>query len=197
MLNLFRKVKRFAADGRGVAAIEFAFIAPLLLTMYFVTMEIAPAIDSNKKVGRAASMIADLITQQQQITKSEVEAIMRIGQSTLNPYSRSPLNIKVTAIEMSADSSPTATVAWSRKMVDGNFSAGDTKGSTATVPAKLKVSGSYLIRVEADLSYRPIITWTASAKEATGLLAAFDKIEMQESYYLRPRMSNTVPCGDC
>ena len=165
--------------------------------MYFVTMEIAPAIDSNKKVGRAASMIADLITQQQQITKSEVEAIMRIGQSTLNPYSRSPLNIKVTAIEMSADSSPTATVAWSRKMVDGNFSAGDTKGSTATVPAKLKVSGSYLIRVEADLSYRPIITWTASAKEATGLLAAFDKIEMQESYYLRPRMSNTVPCGDC
>ena len=197
MLNLFRKLKRFAADGRGVAAIEFAFIAPLLLTMYFVTMEIAPAIDSNKKVGRAASMIADLITQQQQITKSEVEAIMRIGQSTLNPYSRSPLNIKVTAIEMSADPSPTATVAWSRKMVDGVFSAGDTKGSTATVPAKLKVSGSYLIRVEADLSYRPIITWTASAKEATGLLAAFDKIEMQESYYLRPRMSNTVPCGDC
>ena len=59
------------------------------------------------------------------------------------------------------------------------------------------MSGSYLIRVEADLSYRPIITWTASAKEATGLLAAFDKIEMQESYYLRPRMSNTVPCGDC
>ena len=137
MLNLFRKLKRFAADGRGVAAIEFAFIAPLLLTMYFVTMEIAPAIDSNKKVGRAASMIADLITQQQQITKSEVEAIMRIGQSTLNPYSRSPLNIKVTAIEMSSDSSPTATVAWSRKMVDGNFSAGDTKGSTAAVPAKL------------------------------------------------------------
>ena len=197
MLNLFRKLKRFAADGRGVAAIEFAFIAPLLLTMYFVTMEIAPAIDSNKKVGRAASMIADLVTQQQQITKSELEAIMRIGQSTLNPYSRSPLNIKVTAIEMSADSSPTAPVAWSRKMVDGNFSSGDTKGSTATVPAKLKVADSYLIRVEADLSYRPIITWTASAKEATGLLAAFDKIEMQESYYLRPRMSNTVPCGDC
>ena len=122
---------------------------------------------------------------------------MRIGQSTLNPYSRTPLNIKVTAIQMSSDSSPTATVAWSRKMVDGNFSSGDTKDSTATVPPKLKVAGSYLIRVEAELAYQPIITWSASAKEATGLLAAFDKIEMQESYYLRPRMSNTVPCGDC
>lgn len=197
MMNQFRKLKRFAADGRGVAAIEFAFIAPLLLTMYFVTMEIAPAIDSNKKVGRAASMIADLVTQQQQITKSELEAIMRIGQSTLNPYSRTPLNIKVTAIQMSSDSPPNATVAWSRKMVDGNFSAGDTKDSTASVPPKLKVAGSYLIRVEADLEYQPIITWSASAKEATGLLAAFDKIEMQESYYLRPRMSNTVPCSDC
>ena len=197
MLNLYRKLKRFAADGRGVAAIEFAFIAPLLLTMYFVTMEIAPAIDSNKKVGRAASMIADLITQQQQITEDELKAIMRIGQSTLNPYSRTPLNITVTAIQMSSGEAPTATVAWSRKMVDGNFSTGETKGAATAVPAKLKVADSYLIRVEADLSYQPIITWSASQKEATGLLAAFDKIEMKESYYLRPRMSNTVPCTDC
>lgn len=197
MVNLFRKLKRFAADGRGVAAIEFAFIAPLLLTMYFVTMEIAPAIDSNKKVGRAASMIADLVTQQQQITKAELQAIMRIGQSTLNPYSRTPLNITITAIQMSSDESPTATVAWSRKMVDGNFSAGETKGAATAVPPKLKVPDSYLIRVEAELEYQPIITWSASQKEATGLLAAFDKIEMKESYYLRPRMSNTVPCTDC
>ena len=40
-------------DRRGVAALEFALIAPLLLSMYFVTMEVAQAIESNKKVGRS------------------------------------------------------------------------------------------------------------------------------------------------
>ena len=87
-----------AGDRRGVAALEFALVAPLLLSLYFVTMEVAQAIETNKKVSRAASMVADLVTQQQTITKSELEAIMTIGVSTIQPYNRSQLSIAVTAI---------------------------------------------------------------------------------------------------
>lgn len=190
-------LRRAAADRKGVAAIEFAFIAPLLLTMYFVTMEIAPAIDANKKVGRAASMIADLVTQQQSISKSEVEAIMSIGQATLNPYSRTQLKVVITAIRISNDDVPTVTVAWSRKMVDGAFSQDAARDSTTTVPETLRIKGSFLVRVETSLDYRPIITWTASEKQTTGLLAAFDNINMEETYYLRPRMSATIDCSTC
>ncbi|MCR5857803.1 TadE/TadG family type IV pilus assembly protein [Mesorhizobium sp. J428] len=190
-------LRRAAADRKGVAAIEFAFIAPLLLTMYFVTMEIAPAIDANKKVGRAASMIADLVTQQQSISKSEVEAIMSIGEATLNPYSRTQLKVVITAIKISNDNVPTVKVAWSRKMVDGAFSQDAAKDSTTTVPETLRIKGSFLVRVETSLDYRPIITWTASEKQATGLLAAFDNINMKETYYLRPRMSATIDCSTC
>jgi Flp pilus assembly protein TadG len=192
-----RLVRKFAANRRGVAAIEFAFIAPLLLTMYFVTMEIAPAIDANKKVGRSASMIADLITQQQSITKTEVESIMAIGEATLRPYSRTNLKVIVTAIEITNDTTPQVKVAWSRKMVDGAFSQDAAKGTTTTVPETLKIKGSFLVRVQSELDYRPIITWTADAKVTTGLLAAFDKIGMKETYYLRPRMSTTIDCATC
>lgn len=190
-------LRRAAADRKGVAAIEFAFIAPLLLTMYFVTMEIAPAIDANKKVGRAASMMADLVTQQQSISKSEVEAIMSIGEATLNPYSRTQLKVVITAIKISSDDTPTVKVAWSRKMVDGAFSQDAAKDSTTTVPETLRIKGSFLVRVETSLDYRPIITWTASEKQTTGLLAAFDNINMKETYYLRPRMSATIDCSTC
>ena len=34
-------------------------------------------------------MVADLVTQQQTITKSELDAIMAIGESLLQPYNRS------------------------------------------------------------------------------------------------------------
>ena len=190
-------LRRAGADRRGVAAIEFAFIAPLLLTMYFVTMEIAPAIDANKKVGRAASMIADLVTQQQSITKTEVDAIMSIGEATLNPYNRTQLKAVITAIKITDEETPKVMVAWSRKMVNGAFSQDAIKDSITTVPETLRIKGSFLVRVETSLDYRPIITWTASEKQTTGLLAAFDNINMRETYYLRPRMSATIDCSTC
>jgi Flp pilus assembly protein TadG len=190
-------LRALVSDRRGVAAIEFAFIAPLLLTMYFVTMEIAPAIDANKKVGRSASMIADLVTQQQTITKAEVEAIMAIGEATLNPYNRSKLKVIITAITITDETTPKVKVYWSRKMVNGAFSQDAVKDTITSVPDALKVKGSFLIRVETSLDYRPIITWTASQKKTTGLMAAFDKISMKETYYLRPRMSNSIECPTC
>ncbi len=195
--SLRRTLKRLLADKRGVAAVEFAFIAPLLFIMYFLTLEVSLAIESNKKVGRIGSMVADLITQQQTVTPSTVDAIMKIGGAILQPYGRSQPEITVTAITISPDPGSTTTVTWSRKMQNGTFSADAAKGSVTTVPASLNIPGTFLIQVTSELPYRPIITWSASQKEALSLEAAFDVINMGETYYLRPRMSKTVPCTTC
>src|SRR5262245_66542635 len=93
-------IARLVRDRRGVAAVEFALIVPLLLSMYFVTMEVSQAIETNKKVSRVGSMVGDLIAQQQSITKSEVDAVMQIGESLLQPYNRSRPTIVITAIEI-------------------------------------------------------------------------------------------------
>jgi len=190
-------LKNFGSERRGVAAIEFAMIAPLLLVMYFVTMEIAPAIDSSKKVGRGASMIADLITQQQSVKKADVEAIMRIGDATLLPYSRTKLKAYVTAIKVDTSSPPKALVVWSRKMIDGAFSVDKTPGTEVTIPTDLKVANSFYIKVETALDYRPMIVWTADQKKTLGLLSAFDNINMREAYFLRPRVTSEIGCSDC
>lgn len=188
---------QFAGARAGVAAVEFAFIAPVLLSLYFVTMEVSQAIEVNKKVGRVGSMVADLLTQQQSITKSEVDAILQIGESILQPYNRSKGAIEVTAIQITDEDSPKVQVVWSRKLENGTTGPGVAKGSTTTVPAKLKIRDTFLMRVESELSYKPVITWAADQKKVLGLAAAFDGISMGERYYLRPRMSETVPCGDC
>lgn len=195
--RLRRSVRRFAGARGGVAAVEFAFIAPVLLSLYFVTMEVSQAIEVNKKVGRVGSMVADLLTQQQSITKTEINAILQIGESILQPYNRSDAKITVTAIQVSDDDSPTVKVAWSRKLENGSTSQGAAKNSTTTIPDKLKIRNTFLIRVESELAYQPVITWSGDQKKVLGLSAAFDGISMKERYYLRPRMSETVPCGDC
>jgi Flp pilus assembly protein TadG len=190
-------IARIAADRRGVAAVEFAFVAPLLLSMYFVTMEVSQGIETDKKVGRIASMVADLVTQQQITTKAEVDAIMTIGQSLLQPYNRSAPKIVVTAIEITDETVPKVKVFWSRKLVNGAASVDAAKGTITTVPAALNTRGSFLVRVESFLDYKPVITWAAADKKPLGLTAAFDGISMKQTYYLRPRMSSQVACSDC
>jgi Flp pilus assembly protein TadG len=188
---------RLIQDRKGVAAVEFALVAPLLLSMYFVTMEVAQGIESNKKVGRVGSMVADLITQQSEITPSQLDAIMKIGGAILQPYNRSTPKIVVTAIDITANPGSEVKVAWSRKLEDGNNGKGPTTITAADVPATLNIPGTFLVRVESYLDYKPLITWSAGAKSTLGLMAAFNNISMKETYYLRPRMSPTIKCETC
>jgi len=182
--------RRFLGDGHGLAALEFALLAPLLLVLYFVTMEVAQALEVNKKLNRAGGMVGDLVTQQIDIKAAELDAIMRIGEATLQPYNRSQAAIAVTAIKVSDDATPKATVDWSRQLVGGASSAGLAKGTEVTLPPSLMIKGSFLIRAESALAYSPIATWAASGSKTLNL-------PMDETYYLRPRMSTTISCTDC
>jgi Flp pilus assembly protein TadG len=129
------RLTRFCRDRSGIAAIEFAF----------------------KKVSRIGSMVADLVTQQQSVLSTDLDAIMAIGNSTLQPYNRSSPKIIITAIQISTDATPKVQVVWSRKLVSGTTSVDAAAGTTTTVPTSLNVAGTFLIRVESDLAYQPMI----------------------------------------
>lgn len=192
-------LSRLLADRRGVAAVEFAFIVPVLLCMYLITMEASQAIEVNKKVSRIGSSVADLITQQGEITPQEVVAIMKIGTSIIQPYNRSQPEIEVTAIQLGTEATPIARVAWSVKLnSSGGATAVAAKGTILTDPQLTKISaaGAFYIKVSSNLDYEPVITWSPEAK-SVGLLSSFSGIHMGETYYLRPRIKNTVDCAAC
>jgi Flp pilus assembly protein TadG len=191
---------RFRHDRRGIAAIEFAFIAPILLAMYFMTMEVSQAIETNKKLSRVGSMVADLVTQQGSVTKDDLDAIMKIADTTLLPYHRSAPDIYITGISIGG--SPTkATVAWSRKVeyTAGNatYAVDEASGKEITVPESLMIANSFLVRVVTSLDYKPVITWSSDGKGVLGLSAAFSSLPMGETYYLRPRMTTNITCSNC
>ncbi|WP_024586712.1 TadE/TadG family type IV pilus assembly protein [Aliihoeflea sp. 2WW] len=191
--------KRFRADRRGAAAIEFAFIAPILFVLYFMTMEVSQAIETNKKVGRIASMVGDLIAQQRNgVLRTEVDNILDIGAAIILPYGPPLPTIIVEHIWIEADKpNPKALVTWSRKLEGTNKSQAVAPNSETQVPEQLKVANTYLVRVTTKLGYKPIIAWNDDQKSALGLGSAFSILNMSEQYYLRPRMSQWIDCTGC
>lgn len=187
---------RLAGDRRGIAAVEFAIIVPLLLAMYFVTMEAGQGLETNKKLGRVSSTIADLITQEPSFTAAELNAVLQIGAAIIQPYNRSKPEIYVTGIQFNA--AATETVAWRRSLVNGT--AGNVAAPanrTPAIPASLKVANTFLVRVIVLLDYDPVISW-AGAESKTGFSSPFTlDFPMSETYYLRARNGPTVTCTGC
>jgi Flp pilus assembly protein TadG len=187
--------QRFHADERGVAAIEFCFIVPLLITIWLGTMEISQGIEVNKKVGRASSVIGDLITQEEVQTVAQVQDIMNIGAAVLQPYDRDVPTITVT--EIYVDSALAAKVKWSRRGTGSSFSTPFALDTPVTdLPANLKIADTYLVRVETKLKYLPITSWTIK-KNQTGSNGQYASVAMKEIYYLRPRQGTDVKCTGC
>lgn len=198
----WKRAARFFSDRRGIAAVEFALIVPVLLIMYFITMEASQAIEASKKVSRISSMVADLVTQQTSVVNADLTDIMKIGNSSLQPYNRSVANISITAIDIRTDPNnpiPQAKVAWSWSVLDGKTGRDSNPTTSTTVPATLNVAGTFLIRVKTTLAYQPIISWSEGSEKPLGFISAFNegKITMSETYYLRPRRTTSIPCSDC
>lgn len=190
-------LRRFSSDRKGAAAVEFAIIAPLLITLYLGTMEISRGLQVNKKVGRAASSVADLIAQIDEgaLDKATIESIMKIGKATLQPYNLTQPTIIATGISIDAAGNPT--VSWSRQLADTVASKPYVAGTAVTtVPIKLKIASTFLIKVETKLEYRSVTSWSL-AKNKSDASGAYAGIDMSEVYYLRPRTGQSLICNDC
>lgn len=198
MMSLSKLIRSKFRDERGVAAIEFALVAPILFILYFMTMEVSQAIETNKKIGRISSMVGDLVAQQSPISSSDIDGILDIGSAIIQPYGRSRPTIVVEHIRIEDKPNPTkAFVTWSRQLEGGTKKPGVAKETETTVPEELMERGRHLVRVTTRLNYRPVITWTAEQKTALGLASAFDNIAMSELSYLRPRNGASIACATC
>ncbi len=187
------QVRRLSRDSKGAAAVEFALIAPLLITLYLGTQEISLALNINKKVGRTSSAVGDLIAQEDtEIAVADLKDIMKVGAATMQPYSITKPELWITGIQISTAGA--ATVAWSQKLVENTtYSVPYAAGSAVVVPAKLKINDSFLVKVETKLKYRPITSWTITTNKSSG----YAYFNMAEIYYLRPRNSNSLACIGC
>jgi Flp pilus assembly protein TadG len=187
-------LQRFRREHSGAAAIEFAFIAPLLITMYLGTMEISQGVEVNKKVARSAGVIGDLVGQNTTLTMDKLEDLMEVGKAIMQPYDRSAMSVTISLIAIDDTGAPE--ISWSYGWDGENFVMPFLAGTGTVVPTNLKIASTYLIRVQTELEYLPITSWSIQKNKGTGP-SAYASIDMSETYHLRPRVADTVNCSDC
>ena len=161
---------RFARDRRGVSAVEFAMMAPLMIGLYLGCVEISDGVGADRKVSLTAAALANLTAQVTTISASEMTNILDASSAIIKPYSAANLNMTVSCVKI--DASGNATVKWS---VTRN---GTANSGSISIPSALAVPSSYLIFSQVSYAYTPTVGYTI-----TGTLNLSDKM------YMSPRIS--------
>ncbi|PSH59968.1 pilus assembly protein [Phyllobacterium endophyticum] len=195
MMNLLKNARALLKDKRGVAAIEFALIAPVMIVLYMGSVETTAGIDLNKNLGRATTMVADLVTRQPTITKAEITNIMDIGEAALYPYRRDTPQITITAINVSATN--VATVAWSRRKVNLTYTTPYAAGSAVALDANVLIPDTSVIRVEMKIAYVPLMAFVINDTVTTAAGVSAVGLTMPKTSYGRVRQGKSVACSDC
>jgi len=182
MKTLVQTIREFTAlagqlrrDNRGVSAVEFALLLPLMLTMYLGTVEVSQGIGASRKLSLTTRAVADLVSQVSSINNSDMTNSLNAAATVMAPYSSS--NLKVVVSSVTIDSTGKATVAWSEQL----NSAARAKGSTITLPTALNIPNSSLIFSEVQYDYKPTIGYIISGT-----------ISLKDQIYMRPRLSDQV-----
>ena len=175
--RLTRAVPDLLADRRGLAAVEFAFILPVMMVMLFGTVEFSSAIAIDRKVTLMARTLSDLTSQATTVANSDLTNFFAASTGIMTPYPTTASVLSMTITELYVDASTkVARVQWSQ----GSAPLGT--GSTVTIPSTLAVGGTYLIYSQVSYTYVPTV----------GYVLAKAGITMTDTAFTRPRQSTCV-----
>src|ERR1700748_3011401 len=79
-------IAKFLKAEGGLAAIEFAFIAPLLVTLLLGAVEISSALECRQKVTSLASSAADLVAQTASVSSTDMTNIFNAVTAIVYPF---------------------------------------------------------------------------------------------------------------
>src|SRR5436190_22748429 len=78
--------RRCAANQDGAAAVEFAMLLPVMITLFFGVVECSLALLCRADVSIMASTAADLISQSSSISRTDLSNIYSAAGTILYPY---------------------------------------------------------------------------------------------------------------
>ncbi len=168
-------------DASGAALIEFAIVLPFMLTLYLGGFQLMDAISCNRKVTVTTRAVADLVSQSNVVSTSDIDQILNASAQIMYPFRTASAIIRVS--EIKTDASGNSKVVWSRAINGSGYAP----GTSFTVPSTIRSTNNALIYAEVRYSYTAPVT-------SFGLLGPRT---LSQTIYMVPRSTPTVDCSDC
>jgi Flp pilus assembly protein TadG len=174
-LGARHSLRNLVRDNSGIAATEFAVIVPIMLVMFFGTVEFSSGVAVDRKVTLMARTLSDLTSQSTSVGDTDMTNFFAASAGVMTPYSATPTQSTITELYVDP-ATLQARVQWSKG------SAVRTAGSQVAIPSALAVAGTYLIFSEVSYVYVPTI----------GYVMARAGVTLSDVSYTRPRQSTCV-----
>ena len=175
LCGFLQGLRGFLRDQRGLSAIEFALLLPLMLALNLGCFEVGNGLSAQFKTTLAARTVADLASQYTTINNATMTSILGASSAVLAPFSSS--GVVVIVSEVTTDANGNATITWS----DALNGTAHQAGSSVTLPARVSQPNISLLWGEVTFPYRP----------QTGYVLT-GTINIYQDMYFYPRGSSSV-----
>ncbi|HEX3407710.1 MAG TPA: hypothetical protein VHS81_10770, partial [Caulobacteraceae bacterium] len=125
-----RGLGNLAADRRGVAAVEFALVVPVVIVVYLAGFEMMEASTVSRKLTYTTVQIANVTAQYTTMGAGDVSNVLNASSQIMTPYSTS--NLSVVLSEVTVDTNGVGQVTWSQQYQGTALIPGT---STVTMPS--------------------------------------------------------------
>lgn len=175
-------LRRLVREEQGVAAVEFAFAAPLMILMLFGMVDLGNGITASRNVTAASQIASDLVAQERQLSDAEVSNVFDMVDMIID--APDPTAISATIYSVSMD---LATNAVAVDWVETNGNGG---GSASTsLPPGLLEPGRSVIVTRIDYTHN-----TTFGDVVLPFFGSFvgNSFEISQDAYLRPRRVTVI-----
>ena len=192
--------RRLVRDDRGMAAVEFALILPLLLTIYLGGAELSQGLITTRKSTNVAVALSNLVAEQAAgatLTDTEIADVFAAATAIMSPYSTASLKMTVSSVVFYHPTGSTAFDAEPQWTITNNGGtprpcqfltsvANNSNPSPTTMPTGIyPAAGSApATAIVADVSYTytpalggKLLAWSSKASSLT----------FRHTTYMRPR----------
>jgi len=191
-------IRRWQRNTEGVAAVEFAFIVPIMSVMFMGAVELSQAITVDRRVSQVASSTADLIARAEtSISQTEISDIMKIGGYVMEPSSAAPLQIILRNVTSSPTNASITKQSWTCTY-KGSGGAGGTSTQTCectntafTVPANLITTNDSVVVAEVTYAYKPLV-FDFFMKQSFGTSGSSGTYTLAQTVYMKPRSQTAM-----
>src|SRR5258707_8331847 len=168
-------------DQRGAVAIEFAFILPVMLLMFFGTFETSRLVRAYMTTNRAAEIIANLVAREgiNGVSIADVSDFCSAAKVAMAPFPGTALKATISSVTKNVS---TGTIAFDWQDTSCGGGAGVFSDATPASSGIVVNNGDTAIIVKVSYSYMAAIHFVLPGSYT-----------INQTAYQRPRSGNTIP----